>query len=78
MPLELNTLIVTKNKEKRIKDNEFLLIKEGYRLYPLDVPVEIRKTVQGSTSGYGVIEKLEWEKEKTTIYFKLISLNSVN
>lgn len=35
MPLEVNTMIVTKGKEKRISDNFFELEKLGYRIYQL-------------------------------------------
>ncbi|HCJ4337650.1 TPA: DUF2584 family protein, partial [Listeria innocua] len=38
MPLEVNTMIVTKGNEKRISDNFFELEKVGYRIYPIDVP----------------------------------------
>lgn len=43
MPLEVNTMIVTKGKEKRISDNFFELEKLGYRIYPIDVPIAVRK-----------------------------------
>ena len=78
MPLELNTLIVTKNRETRIKDNYFLLTKEGYRLYPLDIPLEVRKTLDTDISGHAIIKKVEMENNLTTITYKLISLHSTN
>lgn len=62
MPLELNTLIVTKGREKRIEENLFVLEKEGYRLYPIDIPVEVKKTLESDTSGTAVIKKIEWQK----------------
>lgn len=49
MPLEVNTMIVTKGKEKRISDNFFELEKLGYRIYPIDVPIAVRKTKEGET-----------------------------
>ena len=78
MPLELNTLIVTKNRETRLKDNYFLLTKEGYRLYPLDIPLEVRKTLDTEISGHAIIKKIEMENNLTTITYKLISLHSTN
>ena len=45
MPLELNTMIVTKGNELRIKENDFNLVKKDYRLYPLEIPLEVRKTI---------------------------------
>ncbi|WP_042354709.1 DUF2584 domain-containing protein [Bacillus rubiinfantis] len=78
MPLELNTLIVTKGNENRIGENLFTLEKEGYRLYPLDIPVDVRKVLDSNTSGSALIKKVEWENNKTKITYQLISLNSTN
>lgn len=78
MPLELNTLIVTKGKEKRINENMFILEKEGYRLYPLNIPIEVRKTKESETNGIAMINKLELENETTTITYQLLSLNTTN
>ncbi|MED3623335.1 DUF2584 domain-containing protein [Neobacillus thermocopriae] len=78
MPLELNTLIVTKGNEKRLEENLFVLQKEGYRLYPLEIPVDVRKTLDSNSSGTALIKKVEWEKNTTTITYQLISLNSTN
>jgi hypothetical protein len=78
MPLELNTLIVTKSRETRLKDNYFSLTKEGYRLYPLDIPLEVRKTLDTDISGHAIIKKVEWENNLTVITYKLISLHSTN
>ena len=78
MPLELNTMIVTKGKEERVENNDFKLIKKGYRLYPLEVPVEVRKAVEGELIGTGIIKKVVCENSKTKITYELISLTSVN
>ncbi|WP_409302292.1 DUF2584 domain-containing protein [Peribacillus sp. SCS-155] len=78
MPLELNTMIVTKGREKRREENIFTLQKEGYRLYPIDIPIDVRKTVQGESSGTGEIIKVEWENNHTLLTYRLISLNSTN
>ncbi|WHY61067.1 DUF2584 domain-containing protein [Cytobacillus firmus] len=78
MPLELNTMIVTKGKEKRLDENYFSLVKEGYRLYPLDIPVEVKRTIDGDLNGMGVIRKVEWENSQTLITYQLVSLNSTN
>ncbi len=78
MPLELNTIIVTKGREIRLQENLFSLVKEGYRLYPLDLPVEIKRTVDGETVGVASITKLEWENNKTTINYRLLSLYTIN
>ncbi|KAF0816408.1 DUF2584 domain-containing protein [Cytobacillus firmus] len=78
MPLELNTMIVTKGREKRLDENYFSLVKEGYRLYPLDIPVEVKRTIDGDLNGMGVIRKVEWENSQTLITYQLVSLNSTN
>ncbi|MEI5908787.1 DUF2584 domain-containing protein [Bacillus spongiae] len=78
MPLELNTMIVTKGKEERLEKNLFSLIKEGYRVYPLSIPVEVRKVKTGELSGMAVIQKLIWEENHTQIVYELTSLNSSN
>ena len=78
MPLELQTLIVTKGKEKRLKDNSFELIKEGYRLYPMHIPIEIRRQKESEPSGTAVIDSLKWEDKKTVIIYRLESLYFVN
>lgn len=78
MPLELNTMIVTKGREQRLEENLFCLQKDGYRLYPIDIPLEVKKTIEGDVSGTALIKKVEWEGEKTMITYQLLSLHSTN
>ncbi|WP_462411245.1 DUF2584 domain-containing protein [Neobacillus sp. Marseille-QA0830] len=78
MPLELNTLIVTKGNEYRIEENTFQLVKQGYRLYPIEIPVEVRKTLDGNSNGMAIIKKVVWENNTTTVTYQLVSLNSTN
>lgn len=78
MPMEVQTVIVTKGKEQRVQGNVFVLEKDGYRLYPLDVPLEVRRTVQSEASGVAVVKKLEWEDNRTTVTYELVSLYSTN
>ncbi|KKB37522.1 DUF2584 domain-containing protein [Bacillus thermotolerans] len=78
MPMELNTMIVTKGKETRHEENLFSLKKKGYRLYPIDIPLSVHKVRDGDPTGTAVIEKVEWESEETTITYRLISLNTTN
>ncbi|MGM9957271.1 MAG: DUF2584 family protein, partial [Peribacillus sp.] len=49
MPMELNTMIVTKGNEIREEENVFSLTKAGYRLYPIDIPIDVRKTIQSDS-----------------------------
>ena len=78
MPLELNTMIVTKGREKRVEENLFVMEKEGYRLYPIDIPIDVRKTMDSDSSGTAIIKKVEWQQNNTTITYQLVSLNSTN
>lgn len=78
MPFELNTLIVTKGNEKREKDNIFTLEKSGYRLYPMEIPIEVRKTIDSEKRATAIIQKVEWENNITNITYKLLSLRSIN
>jgi hypothetical protein len=78
MPLEFQTLIVTKGKEKRIENNLFILEKEGYRIYPIDIPIEVKRTLQSEASGQAVVKKIELANNQTVITYELISLHSIN
>lgn len=70
MPLELNTMIVTKGREVRLGDNVYTLVKEGYRLYPLQIPIEVKTTINGELIGIALIKKVEWENEATKITYQ--------
>lgn len=72
MPLELNTMIVTKDKEENLGEDCFLLVKEGYRLYPLNIPIELKRTIGGEESGTAVIKKVVMENNQTTITYVLV------
>ncbi|MBO0960299.1 DUF2584 domain-containing protein [Neobacillus sp. MM2021_6] len=78
MPLELNTMIVTKGREKRVEENLFVLVKEGYRLYPIEIPIDVKKTMDSDSTGSAVIKKVVWENSNTTLTYQLVSLNSTN
>ncbi|MEW8985741.1 MAG: DUF2584 domain-containing protein [Bacillus sp. (in: firmicutes)] len=78
MPLELNTLIVTKGREHRLDENNFSLVKEGYRLYPIDIPVEVKKTLDSEINGTALIKKVEWENSQTKITYELVALHTTN
>ena len=79
MPMELNWLIVTKGNEERINEgNLYSLEKEGYRLYPLDIPINIARTKTSKPLGTAVIKKLQWEAGLTRIEYDLTKLDTVN
>lgn len=78
MPLELNTMIVTKGRAERLEENLFRLKKDGYRLYPIDILVEVKKTIRGEISGTARIKKVEWTEGKTILTYQLLSLHTTN
>lgn len=78
MPIELNTKIVTKGEETRMQDNSFELVKDGYRLYPIEIPIEVCKTVDGEVSGTALIDAITWTGKQTLLSYRLVSLNSTN
>jgi hypothetical protein len=78
MPVEFNTMIVTKGNEQRIEENIFQLTKEGYRIYPIDIPIEVRKTIEGEIVGKAIVEKLQLAENKTVVTYHLLALNSTN
>lgn len=78
MPLELNTMIVTKGREERQEENLFTLVKEGYRLYPLDIPIEVKAEKDSDARATAEVKKIEWENGRTKILYQLISLHSSN
>ncbi|MBC8931658.1 DUF2584 family protein, partial [Escherichia coli] len=47
-------------------------------IYPIDVPIAVRKTKEGETLGEAIPRKLVWENNKTIIKYELIALNSSN
>ncbi|MDQ0215776.1 hypothetical protein J2S13_002196 [Oikeobacillus pervagus] len=78
MPLEFNTMIVTKGEEIRKEENVFELTKTGYRVYPLHIPIHVHKFKDVEASGTAIIDQLQWSNEKTVITYHLISLNTTN
>lgn len=78
MPVEFQTMIVTKGKEVRQEGNLFELTKDGYRIYPLHIPIEVKRTKEGEVAGVGVVVRQTWEADTTTIRYELKALNSTN
>ncbi|MCU9614282.1 DUF2584 domain-containing protein [Caldibacillus lycopersici] len=78
MPIQLNTLIITEGKEKRLEDNNFQIQFDGYHLYPLNTPLAVQRAINEEVIGEGSISKLVLTDEKTTIIYKLTSLKSTN
>lgn len=80
MPLTLECVIITEGEEKRLPDksNEFTLVLDGYRLFPIEEMIEIRRHKETGHIGFGEVNRLSWSDQQTTIHYRLISLQSVN
>lgn len=78
MPLELKTMIETNGEEKRLDGNTFTLEKEGYQLYPLNIPILVYEKIDDDPIGKGTITKLTFENGKTMIIYQLLKLKSTN
>ncbi|MRH42471.1 DUF2584 family protein [Aquibacillus halophilus] len=80
MPLLIEWKLITHGKEKRIanKDNTFEITFDGYKLFPIDEVIEIRRQHNSDQIGNGKIVELTWREDKTICRFKLLSLHNVN
>ncbi len=79
-PLSLEWRIITEDKEERIdfKENTFKIEFSGYRLFPLDTPIDIMRHKDSDQIGTAIINSLTFENHKTICTYQLISLYSVN
>ncbi|MED1114968.1 DUF2584 family protein [Bacillus paramycoides] len=79
MKFEMHTKIISNEKEIRlhIEENLFQLILDGYHLFTVQEILPLYKSNQ-ERIGSAIVQKLEWENEKTTLNYQLVSLQSVN
>lgn len=79
MPITMEWVVVTNGKEVRLKeDNTFSLVHRHYKLFPLNVPIEVKKTQDSETIGFAEIKELTWKNDTTTIIYELKKLKGVN
>lgn len=80
IPVTFQTVLSREGNEKRIngKENKFQLIRQGYEIYPLDKKIPVYKCNGQKLCGEGIITKMIWENNSTSIIYELISLKSVN
>lgn len=80
MPLTLEWELVTEGKEKRIANqpNCFTIKMDGYRLFPIEEIIEIKRHKKADQIGFGEIYQLTWSDNQTVCHYRLISLHSVN
>ncbi|MDL4839711.1 DUF2584 family protein [Aquibacillus rhizosphaerae] len=80
MPLVVDWRLVTHGREKRIenKENMFKITFDGYKLYPINQVIEIRRHDNSDQIGSGKIVELTWKEDTTICIYQLISLYNVN
>ncbi|RCW64971.1 DUF2584 family protein [Saliterribacillus persicus] len=80
MPIVIENCLVTNGKEKRVDNdhNNFVVITNGYRLYPLHDLIEVLRYEEEEEIGYAKINEVTWKQEQTICYYQLISLKNVN
>ncbi|MCU9594744.1 DUF2584 domain-containing protein [Caldibacillus thermolactis] len=78
MSVQIESCIITEGKEKRVKENNFELILDGYHLYPMDVSIPVKRGETKEPIGEGIIRSLLFSKEKTTIVYTLATLKNIN
>ncbi|GAA5415316.1 uncharacterized protein YtmB [Paraliobacillus ryukyuensis] len=80
MPMSFEWRLVTEGNEKRVanKDNFFSIVLDGYRLFPLEEEIEIRRHQDADQIGYGKVVEITWKANRTICTYQLISLYSVN
>ncbi|SET32491.1 Protein of unknown function [Salinibacillus kushneri] len=80
VPLTIEWRIVTNEEEKRIntKENIFEITFSGYRLFPIDVPIDIMRHEDSDQIGSAIVQKIIFEHNQTICRYQLVSLYSVN
>jgi hypothetical protein len=80
LPLSFEWRIITEDKERRIniEENLFEIEFSGYKIFPINEPIEIIRYADSEQIGTAVINKITFENNKTICSYQLISLYSVN
>lgn len=78
MILDLNVYLILDGTEARKNENYFEIVLKGYKLYPVDHPIDVKKEKSDLVNGQVVIKEIKWKNEQTTIIYELKSLKSVN
>ncbi|MCP3025917.1 DUF2584 family protein [Halobacillus sp. A5] len=79
-PLSMEWTLITEGKEKRVhsNDNLFEITFDGYKLFPMNEIIEIKRHIKSDQIGSGEIEELILKNNTTICKYRLISLHSVN
>ncbi|MFQ3543070.1 DUF2584 family protein [Halobacillus rhizosphaerae] len=79
-PLSMEWLLITEGKERRVDadDNLFEISFPGYKIFPMNEPLEIRRHIKSDQIGAGIIEEVILKNNTTICKYRLVSLYSVN
>ncbi|MCP3030757.1 DUF2584 domain-containing protein [Halobacillus sp. A1] len=79
-PLSMEWTLITGGKEKRVNPDEnlFEITFEGYKLFPMNETIEIKRNIRADQIGSGEIKELLLKDNTTICKYRLISLHSVN
>ncbi|UOQ42781.1 DUF2584 domain-containing protein [Halobacillus salinarum] len=79
-PLSMEWVLITEGKEKRVNENDnlFEISFDGYKIFPMNETLEIRRHLKSDQIGSGNIEELVLKNNTTICKYRLISLYSVN
>ncbi|WP_226034749.1 DUF2584 family protein [Aquibacillus saliphilus] len=80
MPLLIEWKLITHGNEKRLaeKENMFEITFEGYKLFPINDVIEIRRQHNSDQVGNGRIIEITWKDGSTICKYQLLSLYNVN
>ncbi|MCT2535045.1 DUF2584 domain-containing protein [Aquibacillus koreensis] len=80
MPLAFEWRLITHGKEKRIvgEENLFEITCNGYKVFPINEQIEIRRHHDSDQIGNGKIVELTWKNDVTICKYQLLSLYNVN
>lgn len=79
-PFSMEWKLVTNGKEKRVgeTDNIFEVVFDGYKLFPIQEPIDLMRLENKDQIGTAKVVKLIFEESQTICRYQLISLYSVN
>ncbi|TFB24017.1 DUF2584 family protein [Filobacillus milosensis] len=79
-PLIMEWVLITNGNEKRLsEEHDIFIIKfNGYKLFPIDETIEIKRNNRTKQVGIAKIVKLVFENNQTICHYQLLSLQSVN
>jgi hypothetical protein len=80
MPFLIEWVLVTEGGEKRLTDQEnmFQISFDGYRLFPVNQMIDVKRHADSEQIGRAEIVELTLKNNKTICEYRLLSLHNVN